>query len=191
MIISRRDALMGATAAAAVTGLTVAPLAMKAAGVKAALANADPQIEALIGQLGAANARYDALNARRDVALRLIPRAVEKARDAYCCPAAAPQDVQDAYNRHYEASGVSELDDQSGPLLDRISDIEAQIVQTPAMTLHGALSKARIAWHVTAAMESLDETDPDLDGKFGRLDDPVFIWSILRDLEHLAGEARS
>ncbi len=36
--ITRRDALLGATAAAAVTGLAVAPLAIKAAGVKAALA---------------------------------------------------------------------------------------------------------------------------------------------------------
>ncbi len=41
MNITRRDALLGATAAAAVTGLTVAPLAIKAAGVKAALAG-DP-----------------------------------------------------------------------------------------------------------------------------------------------------
>ncbi len=39
MQISRRNALMGATAAAAVTGLTVIPLATKAAGVKAALAD--------------------------------------------------------------------------------------------------------------------------------------------------------
>ena len=38
MNITRRDALLGATAAAAVTGLTVAPLAIKAAGIKAALA---------------------------------------------------------------------------------------------------------------------------------------------------------
>jgi hypothetical protein len=45
MNISRRDALLGATAAAAVTGLTVAPLAMKAAGVKAALAG-DPVLPA-------------------------------------------------------------------------------------------------------------------------------------------------
>ncbi len=37
MSISRRGAMLGASAAA-VTGLTVAPLAMKAAGVKAALA---------------------------------------------------------------------------------------------------------------------------------------------------------
>ena len=45
MNISRRDALLGATAAAAVTGLIVAPLAIKAAGVKTALANADPLLE--------------------------------------------------------------------------------------------------------------------------------------------------
>ena len=46
MSISRRDALLGATAAAAVTGLTTAPLAIKAAGVKAALAG--PTDEPLI-----------------------------------------------------------------------------------------------------------------------------------------------
>ncbi len=45
MNISRRSALLGATAAAAVTGLTVAPLAMKAAGAKAALAG-DPVLPA-------------------------------------------------------------------------------------------------------------------------------------------------
>ncbi len=43
MNITRRDALLGATAAAAVTGLTAAPLAFKATGVKAALAG-DPVV---------------------------------------------------------------------------------------------------------------------------------------------------
>ena len=56
MNITRRDALLGATAAAAVTGLTAAPLAIKAAGVKAALGgvpgavqgeDADAQVKAL------------------------------------------------------------------------------------------------------------------------------------------------
>ena len=45
MNITRRDALMGATAAAVATGLTAAPLAMKAAGVKMALAG-DPVLPA-------------------------------------------------------------------------------------------------------------------------------------------------
>ena len=65
------------------------------------------------------------------------------------------------------------------------------IYRTPATTLHGALCKARVAWRVTALDEGLDETDPDLDGVCPRLGDPVFIWSILQDLERLAGEARS
>ena len=38
MQISRRNALMGATAAAVVTGALTVPLAIKAAGAKAALA---------------------------------------------------------------------------------------------------------------------------------------------------------
>ncbi len=46
MNITRRDALLGATAAAAVTSLTVAPLAIKAGSVKAALAS--PTVEPLL-----------------------------------------------------------------------------------------------------------------------------------------------
>ena len=45
MQISRRDALLGATAAAVVTGAATAPLVIKAAGVKAALAG-DPVLPA-------------------------------------------------------------------------------------------------------------------------------------------------
>ncbi len=52
MKISRRDALIGATAAAVVTGAATAPLTMKAPGVKAALAD-DPVIP-LARQLRAA-----------------------------------------------------------------------------------------------------------------------------------------
>ncbi len=42
--ITRRSALLGATAAAVVTTAATAPLAIKAAGVKAALASTDPAI---------------------------------------------------------------------------------------------------------------------------------------------------
>ena len=42
--ITRRDALLGATAAAVVTGATTIPLAIKASGVKAALRGDDPII---------------------------------------------------------------------------------------------------------------------------------------------------
>ena len=54
MSISRRSALLGATAAAVVTGAITAPLAIKAAGVKAALAGEEEQILALFRQLNPA-----------------------------------------------------------------------------------------------------------------------------------------
>ncbi len=97
----------------------------------------------------------------------------------------------DTYHRHYDASGARALDVQSDAACDRIIDIQAQIFQTPAMTLRGTLSKARIAWRITAIDVNVDETDPDFAGQCGGLDDPVMIWSILQDLERLAGEARS
>ncbi len=104
-------------------------------------------------------------------------------------PAAAPQDVRDTYRRYHQAVGAEELAKESETVCARIGDIEAEIYQAPVATLHGALSKVRVAWHVTAASEDLNETEPDFDGRHGRLDDPVFIWAILQDLEHLAGEA--
>ena len=139
MQISRRDAL-ATGAAAAVTGLTAAPLAIKTAGVKAALAG-DPQIEALFVQLRAAEA-------------------------------------------HAEATGADDA-------WDLFNNIQAQIIQTPARTLGGALSKARMAWGITAACMDMNKTDPDFDPDCGRLNDERFIWSTLQDLERLAGEARS
>ncbi len=142
MQISRRDALVGASAAAVVAGVP-----------SEALANADPQIEALLGQLRAANARLENINIL------------------------------------YHASGAEELGEESDIVCDRITDIEVQIIQTPATTLRGALSKARVAWHITAEHENLDETDP-FDPAHGcSLDDPVFIWSALQDLERLAKTA--
>ncbi len=62
MQISRRDALLGATAAAIVTGAITAPLAMKSARVKAALTN-DAQALAVFRQLN---------SVRRDLTLRTM-----------------------------------------------------------------------------------------------------------------------
>ena len=69
MQISRRDALMGATAAAVVTGAITAPLAIKSAGVQAVLAG-DPVV-ALVAQLRAATkAWYAAEDAFEEAAHR-------------------------------------------------------------------------------------------------------------------------
>ena len=157
----------------------------------ATLANADPQIEALLGQLRAAKAHHDDIFAARCAAWERIPQNIKEALDAYPSRLEAPQAVFDAYHHHYDACGAGALDVQSDAVSDRINDIKAQIFQTPATTLRGALSKARIAWRITAIDVDVDETDPDFDGQCGGLDDQVMIWSILQDLERLAGEARS
>ena len=190
MSISRRTAL-ATGAAALVTGAITAPLAMKAAGVKAALASEDPQIGALIRQWREAHARIDDIGTRTRAALDLIPTAIREAQKANGRAGILRRDTLEAYNRHYKTSGARALDEESDTVCDRISDIEAQITQTPATTLHGTLSKARVAWHITAMDRGLDETDPDFDGKCCRLDDPVWIWSILQDLERLTRETRT
>ena len=110
MNITRRDALMGATAAAAVTGLTVAPLAIKAAGVKAALAS-EP--------LGALEAELIEARAAGDKVAALWSAAYDKAgawafgwpKADFSCPAMSKLsgwfhseridlDSIKAYNRH-------------------------------------------------------------------------------------------
>ena len=180
MQISRRGALIGAGAAAVVAGV---PGAVQG--------DADPQFEVLISQWHETHARLADIGVKTRDALGLIPTAIREANKAYCrAGVPLPTDVTDAYNRHYEASGVKALDEESDTVCDRISDIEAQITQTPAMTLRGVLAKTRIFRSITAMHEGFDETNPNLDGTCCRLDDPVFIWSILRDLERLAQEAR-
>ncbi len=86
----------------------------------------------------------------------------------------------------YHASGAEELGEESDIACNKMTDIEVQIIHTPATTLRGALDKARVAWHITAEHENLDETDPDFDYQLGA---PRLIWSVLQDLERLAKTA--
>ena len=100
MSISRRDALLGATAAAAVTGLTVAPLAMKAAGVKAAL-TAEPTrvqpVEPLLAMEQEWATFRDYCNSypdESDAAVNpLFERLTEMERQIYVTPAATLEGV--------------------------------------------------------------------------------------------------
>ncbi|MCH8113808.1 MAG: hypothetical protein IH905_17955 [Proteobacteria bacterium] len=149
MSITRRDALLGATAAAAVTGLTTAPLAMKAAGVKAALAG--PTDEPLI--------------------------AMEREWNAH---------------RHSCDNCLDDSDEAREPHFRRLEEMEWNIYQTPARTLQGVATKLRL-WSRYYA-EFYDRSyegawwQGDLEGmtyaEFG-------FANVMRDLERLAGEARS
>ena len=165
MSITRRNALLGATAAAAVTGLTVAPLAMKAAGVKVALAG-DPVI-GLVQQLNAAwTAWMTADDAFEDACHRAGFNTFE-------------------YSTKCRDSGIKELRQERERWKARFWDLEPRVLDTPATTLHGVIAKLRDFYHddEIALMRAGDLPADDLEKKWAA--------SIYRDLEHLAGEARS
>ena len=172
MQISRRDALMGATAAAAV------------AGVPGAVQGGDPGIDALLDELRKHKARLDKNRVETQAALQLIPADIREDYDAH---PGGPSSFPD-YNREYVACGASALDEKADELCDRVSDTEARIIRTPVRTLGGLLKKVRVGWHIAALDYDFDETSPDL-SELPRLDDCVLIWAVLQDLERLAGEA--
>ena len=165
MSISRRDALLGATAAAVVTGAAVAPLAMKAAGVKAALAG-DPVID-LARQLNA------------------VWKAWMSAQNAY----------EEACHRvGYNTFGIGEVRRELGiePLWQEEQRLEARfwglqtrLLDMPATTPRGVLAKLRGFYHdgEIALMRAGDDPDNDLPVEFAA--------SVYRDLERLAGGMRS
>ncbi len=195
MNLSRRDALLGATAAAVVTGAITAPLAIKAASVKAALGGEpiaaqataqDPVIDALLNELRKHSTRLDEIRVETQAALQLIPAGIQAEYDAR---PGGPLQFPD-YHREYVACGVEALDKECDTVCGRLSDIEAQIIGTPVRTLDGLLEKARVAWRIAAIDYEWDEACPDL-SEVPRLDDCVFIWAALQDLERLAGEVTS
>ena len=83
------------------------------------------------------------------------------------------------------ACGADALDDEHGEVCDKISDLQKRIIKTPVRTLDGLLTKARVAWHITALDGELDKLRPKLSNLAG-LDDAIFIWHVLQDAEHLA-----
>ena len=147
MQISRRGALLGASAAA-VTGLTVAPLAIKAAGVKAALAG-DPVL------------------------------ALEREWLA-----------QLDFIHNYPDDSDEALD----PLYERANEIERQLFLMPAESFWGVLTKLRV-WHYYYYNSSLTGRPYGHMWWRGGFDNlPIADLgsvAVMRDLERLAGEARS
>ncbi len=85
------------------------------------------------------------------------------------------------------ASVCKALDEAGEAACARVTGIEIQIIETPATTIHGLLAKARMAWHVTAEDDQYEETGPDPNAQYGRLDDSRLVWFLFKDLERLAG----
>ena len=219
MHITRRDALLGATAAAAVTGLTTAPLVMKATGVKAALAG-DPVI-ALAGQLKAAyqvqveaDDAYEAAahrvgyNICADFAMttgtitnglqyhwgreeileaaakdeewggRITPEERDRAL------AAIDAKMQRAARVRHDL-GLDPFKARAKQCRAYWCDLEGQMLDMPALTIAGVLAKLR-SWYCDGEIEDMragGEPDQEIQTDLAA--------SIYRDLERLAGEARS
>ncbi len=148
-IISRRDALMGATAAAVTTAAITVPLAFKAAGVKAALGDNHTDLEAL----------------------RVAWRAAERRSfDADDAAEAAEGSTEQPIADHRQVVAMQESDAAYELFMD-----------TPATSMRGVLAKL-------TCLESEQEWAK-LDQEFNL--DSIMICAVRRDLERLAGEART
>ena len=164
MQITRRGAMLGASAAA-VTGLTVAPVAMKADGVQAALAG-DP----VIGLSQELRAVWTAWMSAGDVYEEACHRAGFTTFEA--------REVR-------RELGIEPLWQEEQRLKARFWDLQARLLDTPATTTGGVLAKFRGFYsdYETANIMAGDLPCDPLDSEFAA--------SIYRDLERLAGEARS
>ena len=158
-IISRRDALMGATAAAITTGAITAPLAIKAAGVKEALAN-DVHIAALYTEWRAAEATWIKVNAVADNAHM---DAIRVSRES--------PDQRAAYRAAVERYDVSELKRRADVTATAESAALHRLIEAPAEGPRGAMIK------LTAFIEEIEVVGMD-----NRM-----LATIRNDLERLAG----
>jgi len=214
MSISRRDALLGATAAAVVTGAATAPLA-----IKAALAG-DPVI-ALAGQLKAAyqvqveaDDAYEAAahrvgyNICADFAMttgtttnglqyhwgreQILEAA---ARDEEWAVRITPEErdrALAAIDTHQRKAarvrhdlGLDSIKERKNQTRSHWLDLEARMLDTPALTVAGVLAKVQ-SWYCDQEIEDMRSGgEPDQEIQTD------LAASIYRDLERLAGEVRS
>ena len=216
MSISRRTAL-ATGAAAIVTGAATAPLAIKAAGVKAALAG-DPVI-GLSDQLRAASeAWFSAIDAFEDATHRVgindsyysglvsvetpdgracwgaseIKAAAEGGRlhhrltpDERDAALAELERRQREYPKKCRELGIEPLRQEREHWKAQFWDLQARLLDMPATTTRGVLAKLRGFYHDEEIAGIMAGDDPD-NGL-----EPEWAASIYRDLERLAGEARS
>ncbi len=217
MQISRRDALMGATAAAVVTGVTTAPLAIKTAGVKAAL-DGDPVI-GLSEQLRAANeAWFSAIDAYEEAYHRVgynwvyyrgsvevetsdgraswdadeVRAAVEDGRNYYkLTPDQRDTALAEIEQRLREGQ---ELRQELGiePLYQEVEHLKARFWDLQARLLDMPAATPRGVFAKLRGFYHDDEIAAIRAGDdFGDGLPPEWATSIYRDLERLAREARS
>ncbi len=172
---------MGATAAAVITGAATVPLAIKAAGAKAALAGeADDAV--LLARIEQFHEVYDAQN--RVWAKQQAHRAEIEARPD--CPALDPATSSRDHFAYLEATDAFRYYGETERLIEKTGPLANVIFETPARTTKGALEKLKIAYTAIG--------DGEGSGDEGLLlcQNPKALWmaAVVADLERLAGEAR-
>ncbi len=178
-IISRRTALTTG-AALVTTGALTAPLALKAAGAKAALGGNDAVLLARIEQF---HEVYDAQN--RVWEMQQAHRAEIEARPD--CPPPDPATSSRAYIAFLEANDAFRYYGETERLIEKTGALANVIFETPARTTKGALEKLKIAYTAIG--------DGEGSGDEGLLlcQNPKALWmaAVVADLERLSGEAQS
>ncbi len=168
MQISRRDALLGATAAEAVAGLP---------------RTAQGQDTVLLPQVARFHDLYDTW--RAVWAKQCEHRArIDAMPD---CPDFDPPTLSRAYLAFLEAHDASRYYDESGRLGEQTGAIANAIFEIPAETVRGTFEKLKIA-HIVVGNNHQDG-DENLDA-YQDWDAP-WMETVLADFERLAGEARS
>ncbi len=92
-----------------------------------------------------------------------------------------------AYQEWLNRRNFTASDDEFNGLCGHLCELECQIRDTPATSFEGIAGKVRIAWKEFSDMAS-DGPPAEFD-EVAPLDPERFIWSALKDLERLAGEA--
>ncbi len=194
MQFSRRNALMGATAAAAVTGLTVAPLAMKAASAKAALAG-DPVLpayeafEAVRREYIIANNHVDAIRTAVDAEMPPEPHFGRRWLDLSVAERDEGANWRQIHARRVEVILGRDQDDIMDVHHGRIWDGYDDLIDIQATTVAGLLCQVRAWWAVYESVRLAQVSEP---GPEDRIVEPqVLVQRLYHDIARLAGEARS
>ncbi len=194
MQISRRSALLGATAAAAVTGLAVAPLAIKAAGVKAALAG-DPVLPAFAAYEAArlqSNAMSDHRLAIVEAVEAGMPPEPHRNRTYLELSDAERKEAADwrvlCARRVTARLGVDE-DSFMDIYYNRTMLVYEAVADIRPTTVAGLLCQIR-AWWSTYEGHSITEVPKD-DPEVSPWEPQSVVQRVYHDIARLTGEARS
>ncbi len=94
-----------------------------------------------------------------------------------------------AYEEWLDRRNFTASDDEFNGLCGHLRELEYQIRDTPATSFEAIAGKVRIAWKGSAFSDMASDGPPAEFDKVAPLDPERFIWSALKDLERLAGEA--